>query len=67
MTSEIRTWLGALGLESQADLFEREQIDMRALPHLSDADLKALGLPTGPRVRIVADTACYHSHPLCYT
>ncbi len=54
MSTEIRTWLGALSLESHADLFEREQIDMRALPHLSDADLKALGLPTGPRVRIVA-------------
>ena len=54
MTSEIRSWLRTLGLESYADLFEREQIDMPSLPHLSDADLKGMGLPTGPRVRISA-------------
>ncbi len=48
----IREWLQGLGLREYAEQFERERIDLVALQHLSDAELKELGLPMGPRVRI---------------
>ena len=51
MTS-VREWLEGLGLAQFADAFEAEQIELRALPELTESDLKDLGLPLGPR-RIV--------------
>jgi len=50
--TSIREWLQALGLEEYAELFERERIDLATVRHLSDADLRELGLPLGPRVRL---------------
>ena len=52
--SAIRDWLSALSLSQYAELFEREQIDLAAVPLLTDADLRELGLPTGPRVKLLA-------------
>jgi len=52
--STIRDWLVDLGLPQFAELFEREQIDLTALRLLTEADLRALGLPTGPRVKLLA-------------
>src|SRR5262245_64757310 len=48
----IRVWLQALGLEEYVELFERERIDLSTVRHLSDADLRELGLPLGPRVKL---------------
>ncbi|XP_059626602.1 uncharacterized protein LOC132269431 isoform X2 [Cornus florida] len=42
-----------LGLENYSIIFEYEEIDMAALVHLTDDDLKALGLPEGPRKKIL--------------
>jgi class 3 adenylate cyclase/tetratricopeptide (TPR) repeat protein len=53
----IARWLQAHGLSAYTELFEHELIDLDALPHLGDADLKALGLPTGPRVKLLAAAA----------
>jgi class 3 adenylate cyclase/tetratricopeptide (TPR) repeat protein len=50
----IAEWLTKLGLPQYVALFEREQIDLDALPHVTDADLRNLKLPTGPRVKILA-------------
>jgi len=50
--SDIRSWLEGLGLGKYADAFEAEQITRQAVSHLSEDDLKELGLPMGPR-RIV--------------
>jgi class 3 adenylate cyclase/predicted ATPase len=50
--TSIREWLQALGLEEYAELFERERIDLATVRHLSDADLRELGLPLGPRVKL---------------
>jgi SAM domain (Sterile alpha motif) len=43
MTS-VREWLVGLGLGQFADAFEAEQIELRALPELTESDLKDLGL-----------------------
>jgi class 3 adenylate cyclase len=54
---DIRTWLRTLGLEQHAEAFEREQIDLDAVRHLSVDDLKELGLPMGPRAKLLAAIA----------
>lgn len=54
---DIGHWLARLGLERYTALFEAQEIDLRDLPHLNDDDLKELGLPLGPRRRILADVA----------
>jgi class 3 adenylate cyclase len=52
VVNSIRGWLQALGLEEYAALFERERIDLETVRHLSDADLRELGLPLGLRVKL---------------
>lgn len=46
---DIVAWLRDLGLERYARTFRDAEITSRALPELSDADLRELGLPLGPR------------------
>jgi class 3 adenylate cyclase/tetratricopeptide (TPR) repeat protein len=58
---EIGDWLNGLGLGAYTDAFEREQIDFAALPTLSDADLRELGLPMGPRNKLKAAIAALSS------
>ena len=52
--SDIRQWLDQHALLHLADIFEREQIDLDAVPTLSEADLKDLGLPVGIRGKLRA-------------
>src|SRR5215475_2286559 len=52
LMSDVTSWLRDLGLEKYADAFSANEIDFRALPKLSEEDLKELGLPIGSR-RIV--------------
>ncbi len=52
--SDIRVWLESLDLGDHAALFEAEQIDLDALPHLTAEVLKELGVPTGPRLKMLA-------------
>jgi len=56
MTGErdIAAFLAALGLDKYAGVFAENEVDLDALAHLSDDDLKELGLPLGPRRKIVA-------------
>ena len=53
MDSDIGQWLEGLGLGKYALVFAENEISFDALPHLTQDDLKELGLPMGPR-RIVA-------------
>jgi class 3 adenylate cyclase/predicted ATPase len=53
MADTIRGWLESLGLGRYAGVFSENEITLDALPHLTQDDLKELGLPIGPR-RIVA-------------
>ena len=52
--SGIREWLDGLGLGEYAEAFEAERITPEALPHLSEANLKELGLPMGPRAQVLS-------------
>ncbi len=49
----VRDWLAAIGLEEFAEAFERERIDLEALAELSEGDLESLGLPMGPRRKVL--------------
>lgn len=46
---DIAAWLRGLGLERYAQAFRDNQITAEVLPELTDADLRELGLPLGPR------------------
>ena len=51
--SSIRTWLEQQGLAEFVGAFEAERVDLDTLPDLTDADLKEIGLPLGPRRRLL--------------
>lgn len=46
-------FLHSLGLEKYVITFQAEEVDMTALMHMTDDDLKALGIPMGPRKKIL--------------
>src|SRR6478672_8418024 len=50
----IAHWLHALGLGQYAQCFAENEIDVSVLPHLTDQDLKEIGVPLGPRRKILA-------------
>ncbi|OVA06857.1 Sterile alpha motif domain [Macleaya cordata] len=45
--------LRSLDLEKYIITFKAEEVDMTALMHMTDDDLKALGIPMGPRKKIL--------------
>ena len=51
--SDIRQWLEDLGLGQYADAFEREEVDLDTLPDLTEPMLKEMGLPIGPRAKVL--------------
>jgi len=46
-------FLESLGLEKYQITFQAEEVDMTALEHMTDEDLKAMGIPMGPRKKII--------------
>jgi class 3 adenylate cyclase/predicted ATPase len=51
---EIANWLERLGLGQYAQRFAENEIDVSILPHLTDQDLKDMGVPLGHRRKILA-------------
>ncbi|MES0881085.1 ATP-binding protein [Roseibium sp. SCP14] len=51
--SELINWLEALGLGKYASNFADNEVELADLAELSDEDLKDIGLPLGPRRRIL--------------
>ncbi|XP_041003546.1 ankyrin repeat and SAM domain-containing protein 6 isoform X1 [Juglans microcarpa x Juglans regia] len=49
----VDEFLHSLGLEKYLITFQAEEVDMTALLHMTDDDLKALGIPMGPRKKIL--------------
>jgi class 3 adenylate cyclase len=49
----LAEWLTAHGLERHLPLFQQNEVDLSTLRLLSDSDLTELGLPFGPRKRIL--------------
>src|SRR4051794_16985246 len=51
--TEIERWLVGLGLGKYAALFAGAEIDADVLPDLTEADLEKLGVPLGPRKKLL--------------
>ena len=51
--SKLQRWLHGLGLERFSEVFEREELTLDNLPELTDEELKELGLPLGPRKKLL--------------
>ena len=51
---DVGEWLEALGLSGHARVFADNDIDLDVLPHLTDQDLKDLGLSLGHRRKLLA-------------
>ncbi len=49
----VETWLGDLGLSRFEQAFKDAEIDSEILHDLTDADLKELGIPLGPRKKLL--------------
>ena len=49
----LRLYLKNLGYEKYASIFEEAKIGMLELPYLSEERLEKLGIPLGPRIRIL--------------
>ena len=54
MTDTIKQWLEDLALGKYAETFIENDIDLATLPHITDEDLKELGVTVGGRRRILA-------------
>ena len=51
---DLKAWLQELGLSRFAKAFEENEIDFEALPYLTDNMLAQMGLPIGPRAKVLA-------------
>jgi class 3 adenylate cyclase/tetratricopeptide (TPR) repeat protein/ABC-type transport system involved in cytochrome c biogenesis ATPase subunit len=49
---DIQSWLAELGLEKYVSVFAEAEIEATDLTYLSEENLKELGLPMGPRIRV---------------
>jgi hypothetical protein len=47
---QIAEWLEKLGMSEYADRFAENKIDVSVLPHLTDQDLKNIGVALGAEV-----------------
>src|ERR1700755_92429 len=50
----IAVWLQSLGLAKYEAIFERHEIEFETLPYLTPSMLEEMGLPIGPRARLLA-------------
>ena len=57
MAQLIAKWLDGLGLGKYITAFAENDIDFRALPHLTEEDLKSLGFSLGHRRILLAALA----------
>ena len=57
MAHDIGEWLESLGLGRYAQTFVDNEIDLTALPHINDADLKDIGVALGARRKLLAAIA----------
>ncbi|MGH8677663.1 MAG: AAA family ATPase, partial [Burkholderiales bacterium] len=61
--NDVRSWLEKLGLGEYAQSFEANRIDAAVLPHLTEQDLSNLGLPIGPRRKILVAIRSLNERP----
>jgi len=60
---EIAAWLRDLGLERYGEAFRANEIDWEVLPELNENDLEKLGLPLGPRKKLLRAIASLQALP----
>lgn len=51
--STLQELLASLGLLKYQNVFRREEVDLAALRGMSEDEIQQLGLPLGPRVKIL--------------
>ncbi|XP_046666579.1 uncharacterized protein LOC124358324 [Homalodisca vitripennis] len=64
----LRLFLKKLGYEKYATLFENERVGLVELPYLTEERLHKLGIPLGPRLRIMQEAQLgfpIHDNTLC--
>src|SRR5215467_10379414 len=61
---DIAAWLRDLGLERYEPTFRENEIDAEVLPELTEADLVTLGLPLGPRKKLLKAIAALRQDAL---
>lgn len=63
----LRLFLRNMGYEKYASVFEKESIGMIELPYLSEERFQKLGIPLGPRLRIMeqAQISVFKDNTLC--
>ena len=54
MARDISEWLEHLGLGKYANAFAENEIDFDALPHVTEEDLKEIGIALGARRKLLA-------------
>ena len=57
MARDVGAWLEGLGLGRYAEAFAENEIDLAALPHITEEDLKEIGVALGARRRLLAAIA----------
>ena len=57
---EVAAWLRGLGLERYEPAFRENEVDAEVLPELTESDLVAMGLPVGPRRKLLTAIAGLH-------
>jgi class 3 adenylate cyclase len=57
---DVASWLERLGLTKYLPAFTEHEIDSAALPHLTNAMLEQIGLPVGPRAKVLGAIARLH-------
>ena len=53
MAREISNWLSELGLGEYQEKFVENEVDLDAARDLTEADLRELGIPMGPRKKLL--------------
>ena len=53
MAHDIGEWLEGLGLGKYDDVFVEHEIDLEVLPELTEPDLEKIGIPLGPRKKLL--------------
>src|SRR3984893_10982050 len=64
--TDVAAWLQGLGLAKYARQFEENEIDLEALPHLTESMLDQIGLPIGPKAKLLAAISDLASSPGSY-
>ena len=61
--SDVSAWLHRLGLGKYAKAFEDNEIEFDFLPHVTENMLEQIGVPVGPRAKLLAAISELGSSP----